>query len=68
MAGQGSALKATEPCPVIFCPPGRQRFFHLDDTRILFSTHRRAFARWFPPGANLWQPFRCLIALLAAPL
>lgn len=36
-------------------------FFHLDDARIMSSTHRRALERQLPVGANPWEFFRCLI-------
>ena len=36
-------------------------FFHLDDARIISSTHRRALERQLPAGANPWEFYRCLI-------
>jgi len=36
-------------------------FFHLDDARVMSSTHRRALERQLPVGANPWEFYRCLV-------
>ncbi len=58
------ASRALIICPANLREQWREQlsyFFHLDDARIMSSTHRRALERQLPVGANPWEFFRCLI-------